>query len=74
MTQHFKEWWKWHILLPLSVRPSPSASEMALEICVKVFQALAICVYSFFFRRGHPYYYLTSFDNYFTKMLSLNGF
>ena len=28
----------------LSIRPSPSVSEMVLAVSVKVFQALAICV------------------------------
>ena len=35
LSMHFiEEWWKGHIVLPKSVHPSPSVSEMALAICV----------------------------------------
>ena len=35
MPSPFEEWWKGHnIVLTLSVRPCPSASKMALAICV----------------------------------------
>ena len=41
------EWRKWHIVLPLSVRPSFSVHEMALVTCILVSQELAIWVYVF---------------------------
>ena len=31
MSPPFKEWWKGHIVLPLSVRPSPSVSNTSLS-------------------------------------------
>ena len=42
MPPPYEEWWKGHIVLPLTVRPSLSAS------------GVSNLRFSFFFRRGHP--------------------
>ena len=50
MPAPFYEWWKGHIVLPLSVSPSISASGMIIAICVyQVGASVSFGHISFFF-------------------------